>query len=94
MSLWVICKSEHIELKIFLCYLEKRVGINKIKLVIYSASDISRLNNTQIQNIIDYMNDQIYIAFQTIITIGNDLNYMTLVEMISSQANRINPTYD
>ncbi|CAB5381925.1 unnamed protein product [Rhizophagus irregularis] len=41
---------------IFMLFGEKGVGINRIKLVTCSASDISRLNNTQIQNIIDYVN--------------------------------------
>ena len=31
------------------------VGVEKIKQVTYSANAISNLNNTQIQNIIDYM---------------------------------------
>uniref|UniRef100_U9SHD3 Uncharacterized protein n=1 Tax=Rhizophagus irregularis (strain DAOM 181602 / DAOM 197198 / MUCL 43194) TaxID=747089 RepID=U9SHD3_RHIID len=44
-------------------------------------SDISRLTNTQIQNIIDYMNDQ---QVHKTITIDNDQNHMTLAETISS----------
>ena len=47
---------------------EKGVGINTIKLVTCSASDISRLNNTQIQNIIDYVNDRVH-ATVTMLTI-------------------------
>ncbi|EXX59449.1 hypothetical protein RirG_188970 [Rhizophagus irregularis DAOM 197198w] len=49
---------------------EKGVGINRIKLITCSASDISRLTNTQIQNIIDYVNDKT-------ITNGNDQSHVT-----------------
>ncbi|GET02769.1 hypothetical protein GLOIN_2v1761741 [Rhizophagus clarus] len=73
--------------------MKKGIGIDRIKLVTCSTSDISRLNITQIQNIIDYVNDQIHIASKTV-TIGNNLNYVTSKEMISSQASRTNPTYD
>ncbi|GBB92530.1 hypothetical protein RclHR1_02020012 [Rhizophagus clarus] len=38
---------------ILMLFGEKGVGIDRIKLVTCSASDISRLTNTQIQNIID-----------------------------------------
>ena len=50
---------------------EKGVGINRIKLVTCSASDISRLNNTQIQNIINYVNDRVHIISKTV-TNGNN----------------------
>ena len=75
---------------------EKRIGIDRIKLVTCSASDISRLNNTQIQNIIDYVNDQIHVILKTV-TNGNDQSYMTFAETISSitsQISRTNLTYD
>ena len=49
---------------------EKGVGIDRIKLVTCSASDISRLTNTQIQNIIDYVNDKT-------VTNGNDQSHVT-----------------
>src|SRR5256885_11479846 len=49
---------------------EKGVGIDRIRLVTYSASDISRLTNTQIQNIIDYVNDKT-------VTNGNDQSHVT-----------------
>ncbi|RGB35642.1 hypothetical protein C1646_759115 [Rhizophagus diaphanus] len=65
---------------ILMLFGEKGVGIDRIKLVTYNASDISRLINIQIQNIIDYVNNQIYKT----ITIGNDQSHMTLAEMISS----------
>ncbi len=38
---------------ILILFEKKGIGIDRIKLVIYSVSDISRLINTQIQNIID-----------------------------------------
>ena len=46
---------------ILMLFGEKGVGIDRIKLVTCSASDISRLNNTQIQNIIDYVNKTVTI---------------------------------
>ena len=52
---------------------EKGVGIDRIKLVTCSASDISRLNNTQIQNIIDYVNDRVHKT----VTIGNDQSHVS-----------------
>ncbi|RGB22764.1 hypothetical protein C1646_775579 [Rhizophagus diaphanus] len=55
-----------------------RIGIDRIKLVTCSASDISRLTNIQIQNIIDYVNDktndQSHVTSKTV-TIGNDQSY-------------------
>src|SRR4051794_10871403 len=56
---------------------EKGVGIDRIKLVTCSASDISRLNITQIQNIIDYVNDRVHVASKTV-TVGNDLSHVIL----------------
>ena len=55
-------------------------------------NDISRLNNTQIQNIIEYVNDQVHVALKTVI-IGNDSNHMTS-ESIISQSSKTNPIYD
>ena len=52
---------------ILMLFGEKGVGIDRIKLVTCSASDISRLTNTQIQNIIDYVNDR----FHKTVTNGN-----------------------
>uniref|UniRef100_U9T5Z0 Uncharacterized protein n=1 Tax=Rhizophagus irregularis (strain DAOM 181602 / DAOM 197198 / MUCL 43194) TaxID=747089 RepID=U9T5Z0_RHIID len=60
---------------------------------VMGVSDIFRLTNTQIQNIIDYVNDQVHKT----ITIGNDQNYMTLAETISSvipQISRTSLIYD
>ena len=83
MSLWIICEFKYIELKIFLYYLKKKeLELNRIKLVTYNTSNISRLNNTQIQNIIDYMNNQVYVILKTI-TNGNNQNHMTSAKMIS-----------
>src|SRR5205809_7191344 len=70
MSLWVICESEHRAKNILMLFGEKGVGIDRIKLVTCSASDISRLTNTQIQNIIDYVNDKT-------VTNGNDQSHVT-----------------
>ena len=47
MSLWVICESEHRAKNILMLFGEKGVGIDRIK-----------LTNTQIHNIIDYVNDK------------------------------------
>src|SRR6266496_974353 len=58
---------------ILMLFGEKGVGIDRIKLVTCSASDISRLNNTQIQNIIDYVNDQVHKT----VTNGNDQSHVT-----------------
>ncbi|RHZ49854.1 hypothetical protein Glove_510g16 [Diversispora epigaea] len=52
---------------------EKGVGIDKIKLVTCSASDISRLTNAQIQNVINYVNDHDHANSKTV-TNGNDQN--------------------
>ena len=93
MSLWVICESEHRAKNILMLFGEKGVGIDRIKLVTCSASDISRLTNTQIQNIIDYVNDQVHKT----VTIGNDQSHMTSAETISSvtpQTSRTSLTYD
>src|SRR2546423_6489480 len=49
---------------------EKGVGIDRIKLVTCSANNIFRLTNTQIQNIIDYVNDKT-------VTNGNDQSHVT-----------------
>ena len=61
---------------------EKGVGIDRIKLVTCSASDISRLTNTQIQNIIDYVNDKTVTngndqscVISKTVTIGNDQSH-------------------
>ncbi len=75
---------------------EKRIGIDRIKLVTCSASDISRLNNTQIQNIIDYVNDRVHVISK-IDTNGNDQSHMTSAEMISlvtPQTSKTSLTYD
>ena len=84
---------------------EKGVGIDRIKLVTCSASDISRLTNTQIQNIIDYVNDktvtnndQSHVTSKTV-TIGNDqshdLSSATPQASVSSiSIPRTKPTYD
>ncbi|RIA95139.1 hypothetical protein C1645_734294 [Glomus cerebriforme] len=82
--------------KFLMLFGEKEIRIDKIKLVTCNANDISKLNNTQIQNIIDYMNDQIHVILKTI-TNGNGQSYMTLSEMISlvtSQISRANLTYN
>ena len=55
---------------ILMLFGEKGVGIDRIKLVTCSASDISRLTNTQIQNIINYVNDKT-------VTNGNDQSHVT-----------------
>ncbi|CAI2194717.1 12918_t:CDS:2, partial [Funneliformis geosporum] len=47
----------------------KRVRIDRIKLVTCNASDISRLTNTKIQNIIDYVNGKT-------VTNGNDQSHV------------------
>ena len=85
---------------------EKGVRIDRIKLVIYSVSDISRLINTQIQNIIDYMNDktvingnnQSHVTLTTII-IGNDqshdlLSVIPQASVLLASIPKINLTYD
>jgi hypothetical protein len=81
---------------ILMLFGEKGVGIDRIKLVTCSASDISRLNNTQIQNIIDYVNDRLHVISKTV-TNGNDQSHMTSAETISSvtpQTSRTSLTYD
>jgi hypothetical protein len=88
----VICELKNI----LMLFGEKGVGIDRIKLVICSASDISRLNNTLIQNIIDYVNDRVHVISKTV-TNGNDQSHVTFAETISSvtsQTSRTNPTYD
>ncbi|GES86143.1 hypothetical protein GLOIN_2v1658885 [Rhizophagus clarus] len=90
---------------ILMLFGEKGVGIDRIKLVTCSASDISRLTNTQIQNIIDYVNDktvtnndQSHVTSKTV-TIGNDRSHdlspatpRASVSPVSIP--RTNPTYD
>ncbi|GBB86236.1 hypothetical protein RclHR1_12680002 [Rhizophagus clarus] len=81
---------------ILMLFGEKGVGINRMKLVTCSASDISRLNNTQIPNIIDYVNDRVHVISKTV-TNGNDQSHMTSAETISSvtpQASKTSLTYD
>ena len=81
---------------ILMLFGEKGVGIDRIKLVTCSASDISRLNNTQIQNIIDYVNDQVHVISK-IVTNGNNQSHMTSAETISSvtpQTSKTSLTYD
>src|SRR5688572_2048030 len=84
---------------------EKGVGIDRIKLVTCSASDISRLTNTQIQNIIDYVNDRVHKTitigndqshvFSKTVTIGNDLTSVTPQASVSpASIPGINLTYD
>src|SRR6266498_2597627 len=85
---------------------EKGVGIDKIKLVTCSASDISRLTNTQIQNIIDYVNDKTVIngndqshVISKTITIGNDQSHdlspvIPQGSVSLTSIPRINLTYD
>jgi hypothetical protein len=58
---------------ILMLFGEKGFGIDRIKLVTCSASDISRLTNTQIQNIIDYVNDRVHKT----VTNGNDQSHLT-----------------
>ncbi len=85
---------------------EKGVRIDRIKLVTCSVSDISRLTNTQIQNIIDYMNDktvingnnQSHVTLTTII-IGNDqshdlLSVIPQASVLLASIPKINLTYD
>ena len=74
---------------ILMLFGEKGVGIDRIKLVTCSASDISRLNITQIQNIIDYVNDRVHVISKTV-TNGNNWSHVILAETISSQASRTN----
>src|SRR3954451_2469848 len=90
---------------ILMLFGEKGVGIDRIKLVTCSASDISRLTNTQIQNIIDYVNDktvtnndQSHVTSKTV-TIGNDQSHdlspatpQASVSPVSIP--RTKPTYD
>jgi len=87
---------------ILMLFGEKGVGIDRIKLVTCSASDISRLTNTQIQNIIDYVNDktndQNHVISKTV-TIGNDQSHdfspatpQASVSPVSIP--RTKPTYD
>ena len=76
---------------ILMLFGEKGVGIDRIKLVTCSASDISRLTNTQIQNIIDYVNDRVHKT----VTIGNDLTSVTPQASVSpASIPGINLTYD
>ena len=87
---------------ILMLFGEKGVGIDRIRLVTCSASDISRLTNTQIQNIIDYVNDRVHKTvtigndqshvFSKTVTIGNDLTSVTPQASVSSA--RTNPTID
>src|SRR6266487_5548573 len=56
------------------------VGIDKIKLVSYSATDISKLNNTQIQNVIDQV-------ISKTIPRGNDQSHVPLKTTNSDQTN-------
>src|SRR4051794_13104918 len=85
---------------ILMLFGEKGVGIDRIKLVTYSASDISRLTNTQIQNIIDYVNDktitngndQSHVTSKTV-TIGNDQSH-DLSPVTPQAPAGINLTYD
>src|SRR4051794_22507956 len=81
---------------------EKGVGIDRIKLVTCSASDISRLTNIQIQNIIDYVNDktvtnndQSHVTSKTV-TIGNDQSHdlSPVTPQASVSILRTKPTYD
>ena len=72
---------------ILMLFGEKGVGIDRIKLVTCSASDISRLNNTQIQNIIDYV-------ISKTVTIGNDQSHdlSPVTPQASVSIPRIKPT--
>ncbi|RGB22688.1 hypothetical protein C1646_775690 [Rhizophagus diaphanus] len=60
-------------------YKEMLQYLPNVTLVTCSANDISRLNNTQIQNIIDYVNDQVHVILK-IVTIGNDQSHTTVEE--------------
>ncbi|RGB23804.1 hypothetical protein C1646_676841 [Rhizophagus diaphanus] len=66
---------------------EKGVGIDRIKLVTCSASDISRLNNTQIQNITDYVNDRVHKT----VTISNDQSHVSSKMITSDHLTSITP---
>src|SRR3954452_3361091 len=72
------------------------VGIDKIKLVLYSATEISKLTNAQIQNVIDQVktitsDHQSHVTLKTVPS-GND---QIKVEVSTSlSASQSNPTYD
>ncbi|RIB07604.1 hypothetical protein C2G38_417445 [Gigaspora rosea] len=71
---------------------ENGVGTDKIKLVTCSASDISRLTNIQIQNIIKYVKD--YEKSKTV-TNGNDqLHVAEISTEVSVSISLSNPTHD
>lgn len=55
---------------------ENGVGTDKIKLVTCSASDISRLTNIQIQNIINYVKD-----YENSKTVTNDNDQIHVAEI-------------
>jgi hypothetical protein len=78
---------------ILMLFGEKGVRINRIKLVICSASDISRLNITQIQNIIDYVNNKIHVISKNCYDQSHVISTET-ISPVTSQTSRINPTYD
>src|SRR3954465_8902950 len=86
MSLWVICEFEHRAKNILMLFEGKGVGIDRIKLVTCSASDISRLTNTQIHNIIDYVNDKL-------VTNGNNQSHVTskTVTIGNNQSHDLSP---
>jgi hypothetical protein len=76
------------------------VGIDKIKLVSYSATEISKLNNAQIQNVIDQVkkytssDHQSHVTLKTVPS-GNDqikAEVNTLANILSESQSK--PTYD
>jgi hypothetical protein len=59
--------------KLLMLFGENGVGMDKIKLTTYSANEISKLTNVQIQNIIDQVNSKT-------VPLGNDQTKKTLPE--------------
>ncbi|GES85241.1 hypothetical protein GLOIN_2v1869616 [Rhizophagus clarus] len=82
---------------ILMLFGEKGVGIDRIKLVTCSASDISRLINTQIQNIIDYVNNKTFTNNDQshVTSKSHDLSPATPQASVSPiSIPRTKPTYD
>jgi hypothetical protein len=94
-----LCKKTHRARKHLMLFGKNGVRIDKIKLVSYSATEISKLTNAQIQNVINQVKkytseQQSHVTLKTV-PLGND----QIKAKVSTSANILslpqsNPTYD
>jgi predicted nucleic acid-binding OB-fold protein len=89
-------KKTHRARKHLMLFGKNGVGIDKIKLVSYSATEISKLTNAQIQNVIDQVKKyhQCHMTLKTVPS-GNDQIKAEVSTLASvSSASQSKPTYD